>query len=198
MIFSIGQVVALYILVELALHIVVCWPGQRQKQVRQLIIHGAITSSINMVITGISRDISQLQIHPCLEKDPPKRDCSHPKNSPAHSLRSRRIWMFFLRTVRLSLTWLEVFTRNNTSHLRWLKFLLVQGSGALSPVYFGVQPLPSCVGSLELSWEILSPENEFWGCSLEWHSFVVLNRYLRSTRVYWVSSSVFFHSLTSD
>ena len=34
---------------------------------------------------------SQLQIHHCQEKDPPKRDCSHPENSPAHSLRSSRI-----------------------------------------------------------------------------------------------------------
>ena len=33
----------------------------------------------------------------------------------------------------------------------WLKSLLVQGSEGLSPVCFGVQPLPSCVGSLELS-----------------------------------------------
>ena len=32
------------------------------KWVRQLIIHGTIISSINMVITGISRGISQLQI----------------------------------------------------------------------------------------------------------------------------------------
>ena len=65
------------------------------KWIEQLIIHGAITSSINMVITGISRDISQLQIHPCLEKDPPKRYCSHPENSPAHSLRSCKIWKTF-------------------------------------------------------------------------------------------------------
>ena len=33
----------------------------------------------------------------------PKRDCSH-QNSPAHSLRSCRIWIFFLRTVRFSST----------------------------------------------------------------------------------------------
>ena len=32
------------------------------KRVRQLIIHGAITSSINMVMTGTSRGIRQLQI----------------------------------------------------------------------------------------------------------------------------------------
>ena len=70
------------------------------KWVRQLIIHGAIISSINMVMTGISKGISQLQIPHC-QKDPPKRDCSHP-NSLARSLRSCRIWMFFLRTVRLS------------------------------------------------------------------------------------------------
>ena len=106
----------------------------------------------------ISWGTSQLQIPSHQENFPPKTDCSHPKNSPAHSMRSHRIWMFFLRTVRLSLTWLEVLTRNNMSYLRWLESLLVQGSGALSPINFGVQPLPSCVGSLELSWEILSPE----------------------------------------
>ena len=67
-----------------------------------------------MVITGISRGISQLQISHSQEKDPPKRNFGHPKNSLAHSLRSCRIWMFFLRTVRLSLTWLEVFTQKKT------------------------------------------------------------------------------------
>ena len=55
-----------------------------------------------------SRGISQLQISHHQE-DPAERDCSHPENSPAHSLRSCRVWLFFLRTVRLSLTWLEVF-----------------------------------------------------------------------------------------
>ena len=76
-----------------------------------------------------------------------------------------------------------------------------KGSGDLPPVYFGVQTLPSCVGFLELSWEILSPETWFWGCLLKWHSFIVLNRYLRFPRgsqVYWMSSSVFFHSLTHE
>jgi len=34
----------------------------------------------------------------------PQRDCSHLENSPAHSLRSCRIWIVFLRTERLSLT----------------------------------------------------------------------------------------------
>ena len=89
-----------------------CWTGTaycslltwaETKGVRQLIIHGAVISSINMVMTGISRGISQLQISPH-QKDPTKRDYSHPENSPAHSLRSSRIWIFFLRTVRLSLT----------------------------------------------------------------------------------------------
>ena len=87
-----------------------CWTGTacyslltwaETKWVRQLVIHGAIINSINMMMTGISRGISQLQIPHCQEKDPPKRNCSHP-NSLAHSLRSCRIWMFFLRTVRLS------------------------------------------------------------------------------------------------
>ena len=55
-----GQVV-LYILVELALHDVACWPGQRH------------TWSNHMVITGIRRAISQLQISPLQEKNPPKK-----------------------------------------------------------------------------------------------------------------------------
>ena len=171
------------------------------KQVRQLIIHGAIISSINILTKKISRSISQLQISPHQEKDHPKRDCSHPENSPFCSLRYSRIWKFFLRTVRFfKFNW-RYLPRNNTSHSRWLKSLLVQGSGDLSPVCFRVQPLPSCVGSLELTWEILSPKTWFWGCLLEWPSFVVLNRYLRSPRgsqVYWVSSSVFFHGLTRE
>ena len=95
------------------IYIYPCWTGTaccslltwaEAKQVRQSVIHGAIISSINMLITGISRGISQLQIPPHQENDPPKRDFSHPENSPACSLRSYRIWMFFLRTVRLSLT----------------------------------------------------------------------------------------------
>ena len=77
-----------------------CWAGTaccslltlvETKQVSQLIIHGAVISSIN--ITRISRGISQLQI-PHHQKDPPKRDCSHLENSHAHSLRSCRIWIF--------------------------------------------------------------------------------------------------------
>ena len=39
----------------------------------------------------LSRGISQLQIPPRQEKDPPKGDCSHLENCPAHSLRSHRI-----------------------------------------------------------------------------------------------------------
>ena len=89
-----------------------CWTGTarcslltwaEKKWVRQLIIHGAIISSINMMITGTSRDISQLQVLLHQQKDPLKRDSSHTENSPAHSLRSYKIWMFFLRTVRFSL-----------------------------------------------------------------------------------------------
>ena len=121
----------------------------------------------------------------------------------SHSRMSGSKWV-------LTPSWLRMrhLPRNNMSHSRWLKFLLVQGgsslslgSGDLSPVCFGVQLQPNYVGSSELSWEILSPETKFWGCSLEWHSFVILNRYLRSPRgsqVYWVSSSVFFHGLTHE
>ena len=151
--------------------IISCWTGTacgslltcaETKWVRQLIIHGAMISSINMVVTRISRGISQLQIPYHQEKDPPKRDCSHPRSSPACSLRSHRICMFFLSTVRLSLLCLEVFTQKH--HISFKvseslnKSLLVQGCRDLSPVYFVIQPLPSCIGCLELSWEILSPE----------------------------------------
>ena len=34
-------------------------------------------NSINMVMTGISRGISQFEIPHRQEKDPPKRDCIH-------------------------------------------------------------------------------------------------------------------------
>ena len=69
------------------------------KWVRQLIIHGAIISRINMMITWIVGWGAryQLQIPPHQEKDPPKRDCRHSENSPACSLRSCRIWNVFLR-----------------------------------------------------------------------------------------------------
>ena len=42
-----------------------------------------------------SRGISQLQIPPHQEEDLPKRDCCHPKNSPAWCLRLYRVWIFF-------------------------------------------------------------------------------------------------------
>ena len=44
-----------------------------------------------MVITGFNRHISQFQILLYQEKNSPKRDCSHPEDSLAHSLRSCRI-----------------------------------------------------------------------------------------------------------
>ena len=49
---------------------------------------------------------------------------------------------------------------------------------SISYLFWGI-PLPSCVGFLELSWEILSPETWFSGFTLGWHSIEVLNRYLR-------------------
>ena len=52
---------------------------------------------------GVSASANSKSL-PCQEKDPSKRDCSHPENSPALSLIFHRIWMFILRTVRLSLT----------------------------------------------------------------------------------------------
>ena len=134
------------------------------KQVRQLIIHGVIISSINMVITRVSRGISQLHIPPRQEKDPRKRDCSHPEDSPACSLRSCRLWNVFLEDCETFFNLAgRYLPRNNTSHSRWLKSLLVQGSEDLSLVYFGVQHLPSYVGSLELPEKFLAPETRFWG-----------------------------------
>ena len=122
-----------------------CWTGTaccslltwaETKWVRQLVIHGAIINSINMVITRISRGISQLQIPHRQGKDPQKRNCSHPEDSPAHSLRSCRIWIFFffLRAVRFSLTWLDVFTQQFHVSFKISHVLLVQGSGDLSSI----------------------------------------------------------------
>ena len=103
--------------------------------------------------------ISQLQIPARQEKDPRKRYCSHPEDSPACSLRSCRLWNVFLEDCETFFNLAgRYLPRNNTSHSRWLKSLLVQGSEDLSPVYLGVQSLPNCVSSLELSWEVLSPE----------------------------------------
>ena len=96
------------------------------KWFRQLIIHGAIISSINMVITGINRGISQIQISHH-QKNPPKSDCSHHKTSPAHSLRFCRSWMLFLRTVRLPLTSLEVFTQKQHVSFKMAQIPLCSG-----------------------------------------------------------------------
>ena len=154
-----------------------------------------------MVITGISRGISQFQILPHQEKDSPRRDCSHPENSPAHSLRSHRIWMFFLSTVRLSLTWLEAFTQKQ--HISFKMAQVPPCSGikrSISCLFWSITPAKLC-WLLKGVLRNLIPRNLILGCSLEWHSFVVLNRYLRSPRgsqVYWVSSSVFFHGLTHE
>ena len=68
------------------------------KQVKQLITHEAITNSINMVITGFNRGISQFQILLYQEKNSPKRDCSHPEDSLAHSF-----FFFFFTKITLYL-----------------------------------------------------------------------------------------------
>ena len=60
---------------------------------------------------------------------------------------------------------------------------------SISCLFWSTTPAKLC-WLLELSWEILSPETWFWGCSLEWHLFVVLDKYLRApkgSQVYWVS-----------
>ena len=83
--------VVLHILVELtAFCSLLTWA--ETNQVKQLITHEAITNSINMVITGFNRGISQFQILLYQEKNSPKRDCSHPEDSLAHSF-----FFFFLQ-----------------------------------------------------------------------------------------------------
>ena len=131
-----------------------CWTGtaccsfltwSETKLVRRLIIHGAIISSINMVITGISRGISQLQIPPHQEKNSPKTDCSHPKDSPAHPLRSCRVWMFFLRTVRLSLTYLEVFTQKQQDSFKIAQVPPCSGiRSSISYLFWSTTPAKLC------------------------------------------------------
>ena len=118
------------------------------------------------VITRISRCISQLQIPPHQEKDPPKRDCSHPKNSPAHSLRSCRIWMFFIPDVSFKMVQVPPCSeiRRSISYLFW-----------------STTPAKLC-WLFRAVLRNLIPRNLIWGCSLEWHSLVVLNRYLRFPR----------------
>ena len=138
------------------------------KWFRQLIIHGAIISSINMVITGINRGIGQIQISHH-QKNPPKSDCSHHKTSPAHSLRFCRSWMLFLRTVRLSLTSLEVFTQK-----QHVSFKMAQ-----IPLCSGIRRSISCLfwstTAAKLFWLFrailrnLIPRNLI--LEIEWHSF---------------------------
>ena len=144
-----------------------CWTGTaccslltwaETKWVRQLIIHGAIISSINMVITGLVGALANSKL-PLTRRRIPQREIVatlrtlqlvlwDPVGSECFSW---GLWDFLLLGWRY-LPW------NNTSHSGWLKSLLVQGSEDLPPVCFGVQLLASCVGSSELSWEILSPE----------------------------------------
>ena len=165
-----------------------CWTGTaccslltwaETKWVRQLVIHGAIINSINMVITGIRQGVSQLQIPLRQEKNPPKRDSSHPEDSPAHSLRSYRIWMIFLRAVRFSLTWLEVFTQK--WHISFKISHVPPCSGirrSISCLFWSTNPAKLCW----LFRAILIPRKLILGVSLEWHWFVVLNRYLGPPR----------------
>ena len=181
-----------------------CWIGTaccslltcaETQWIRQLLIHEVLIISINMVITRICRGISQLKISSCQEMDPPKRDCGHPENSPACSLRYCRIWMFFLRTVRVFFNLAGGICPENTR-------LIQDGS---SPSLFRDQEIylllileyNPCQAMLALQSypEKAYPQKLDFGSV--WHSFVVLNRYLRSPRgsqVYWVSSSVFFHA----
>ena len=65
-----------------------CWTGAADcslltwadtKQFRWLIIYGTVIRNINMVITRISRSISQLQIPACQEKNPPREIVATPR-----------------------------------------------------------------------------------------------------------------------
>ena len=162
-----------------------------------MIIHATITSSIDMVITGVSRGTGQLQIPPRQEKDPLKRDCSHPKNSPACSLRSRRFWIFFLRTVRLHSTWLEVFTQKQHFSFKMAQVPPCLGfRRSISCLIWSITPTKLC-WLVRASLRNLNPRNLILGLFIR--MALVLNRDLRSPRgspVYWVSSSGFFHGLT--
>lgn len=137
--------VVLLILVELTPYFVasslLTWA--ETKQVKQLITHEAIISSINMVITGFNRVISQFQILSYQERNSPKRDCSHPEDS---LLFFKILWskLFPWRTVRLFSTWLKMFTQK-----QHVAFKMAQAPPCLFqeiklPSYFGVQPLSSC------------------------------------------------------
>ena len=106
--------------------------------------------------------------------------------------------MFVLRTVGLSLTQLEVFTWKQ--HVSFKMAQVQPCSGirrSMSCLFWSTTPAKLCWLFKAILGKFI-PSNLILGCSLEWHSFVVLNRYLRSPRAHrWiVSSSVFFHGLT--
>ena len=98
---------------------------------KQLIIYGEVIISNSMMITGITRGISQLQIPHHQDNDLLKRHCGHPEDSPARSL-TCRIWMFFVRTVRLSSTWLVIFTQKQ--HVTFKMVKVTSCSVVRSPV----------------------------------------------------------------
>ena len=100
---------------------------------------------------------SQLQIPPRQGKDPPKKDYSQPRKlqlvlwDPVGSkCFSWGLWDF------LYLSWRYLSRKKRL--IKDGSSLLLQGTGDLFLVCFGVQLLPSCIGSIELSWETLSPE----------------------------------------
>ena len=157
-----------------------CWTGTtccclltwaETKWVRQLIIHGAIISSINMAITRTSRGISQLKI-PSHQENHPKRDCSHPQNSPVHYLRSCRVWMSFLRTVRLF----------NLARGIYPKIICLIQDGS-NPSLLGIRRSISCLFRstipAKLCWLLravlrnLIPRNLILGVFIKMHSFVI-------------------------
>ena len=89
--------------------------------------------------------------------------------------------MFFLRTVRLSLTWLEVFTQKQ--HISFKTAQVPPCSGiksSVSGLFWSTTPAKLC-WLFRAVLRNLIPRNLILGFFLEWwHSFVVLNRYLRS------------------
>ena len=107
-------------------------------------VHGIFQARV-LEWVAIAFSINQLQIPPHQKKDPPESDCSHPKISSANSLRSGRIWMFFLRTMRLSLIWLELFTQKQ--HISFKMAQVPPCSGirrSISYLFWSTTPAKLC------------------------------------------------------
>ena len=111
-------------------------------------------------------------------------------------------WSLAWRILSITLlTYLEVFTQKQ--HISFKMTQVPPCSGirrSISCLFWSTAPAKLCL-LFRTVLRNLIPRNLILVYSLEWHSSVVLNRYLRSPRgsqVYWVSSSVFSHGLTHE